>query len=87
MNQELLNRIVINPRVMVGKPIIRGTRIPVEIIIKLFAQGMTEKEILEDYPHITKKDIKAALMYGAEVVSSETIFPVIEKKKYAKISS
>ena len=47
MNQELLNRIVINPRVMVGKPIIRGTRIPVEIIIKLFAQGMTEKDMQE----------------------------------------
>ncbi|HLC62746.1 MAG TPA: DUF433 domain-containing protein [Candidatus Nanoarchaeia archaeon] len=85
MEQALLKRIVINPKVMVGKPVIRGTRIPVDLIIKLIAQGMREKEIHKDYPQLTKEDIKAALFYGAEVVSSETILPVIETKKNAKV--
>ncbi|MBI2107617.1 DUF433 domain-containing protein [Candidatus Woesearchaeota archaeon] len=79
MEQKFLGRIAINPKVMVGKPVIKGTRIPVDLIIKLVAQGMTEKEILEDYPHLTKDDIKAALLYGAEIVSSETILPITEK--------
>ncbi len=87
MEQALLKRIVINPKVMVGKPVIRGTRIPVDLIIKLVAQGMTEKEFYEDYPQLTKEDIKAALLYGAEVVSSETILPVMETRKNAKISN
>jgi len=87
MEQALLKRIVINPKVMVGKPVIRGTRIPVDMIIKLVAQGMTEKEFYEDYPQLTKEDIKAALLYGAEVVSSETILPVMETRKNVKISN
>ncbi|MBI2507689.1 DUF433 domain-containing protein [Candidatus Woesearchaeota archaeon] len=87
MDQGLLNRIVVNPKIMVGKPVIKGTRIPVDLLIKLVAQGMTEREILEDYPHINKKDIKAALMYGAEIVGSETVLPFLEKKRYAKVSS
>ncbi len=63
MERQLLDRIVINPQVMLGKPIIKGTRIPVELIVKLVANGATEKEIMKDYPHLHKKDIKAALIY------------------------
>lgn len=54
------NRIEINPKIMVGKPVIKGTRIPVYLIIKLIAQGQTNSQILEDYPQLTKQDIQAA---------------------------
>ena len=50
-----------NPAIMTGKPIIKGTRIPVDTIVRLIAQGMTLQEILDDYPQLTKDDIKAAL--------------------------
>lgn len=79
MDKKLLNRIVIDPRIMVGKPVIKWTRIPVYMIVKQIAQGMTVKEILEDYPRLKKEDIKAALLYCAEVVEDETILPLIEK--------
>ena len=86
MEQGLLKRIVIDPAVMVGKPIIKGTRIPVDLILKLVAQGISQKDILEDYPHLTKEDIKAALLYGAKLVSSETVLPIAYKKN-AKVLS
>ena len=79
MDKKLLNRIVVNSRIMVGKPVIKGTRIPVYMIVRQIAQGMTTKEILEDYPRLKKEDIKAALLYCAEVVEDETILPIIEK--------
>ncbi len=59
-------RIVINTKVMVGKPVIRGTRIPVDAIIKRIADGMTTKEILEDYPNLTEEDIE--LIRGEDVM-------------------
>jgi len=75
MKEDLLKRIVIDPETIAGKPIIRGTRIPVDLILKLLAQGNSTKEILEDYPHLTKEDIQAALLYGAKVIASEDVFP------------
>ena len=76
MKEGLLGRIVINPKVMVGKPVIKGTRIPVDTIIRLVAQGMKVEDILADYPNLKKDDIKAALIYSAEVVSGENVLPV-----------
>jgi len=70
-----MKRIVINPKVMVGKPIIKGTRITVEAIVRRVANGMTFDEILEDYPYITKEDFKAALLYAESLVAGEEIFP------------
>lgn len=58
-------RIEINPSVMLGKPVIRGTRITVELILRKLAEGATEAELLEDYPHLTTEDIRAAMAYGA----------------------
>ena len=75
MKENLLKRIVIDPEIMVGKPVIRGTRIPVDLILKLLGEGMTIEEILEDYPHLNKKDIQAALLYGAKVIANEEVFP------------
>ncbi len=75
MKKDLLKRIVVNPEVISGKPIIRGTRIPIDLILKLLAQGISVEEILGDYPHLTKEDIQAALLYGAKVIASEDVFP------------
>jgi uncharacterized protein (DUF433 family) len=61
-------RIEINPAVMLGKPVIRGTRITVELILRKLAEGETERELLEDYPHLTAEDIRAAIAYGAASV-------------------
>ena len=53
-------RIEINPAIMMGKPVIRGTRITVELILRKLAEGASEGELLEDYPHLTTEDIRAA---------------------------
>ncbi len=71
-------RIVVNPKIMVGKPIIKGTRIPVDAILRRLADGMTITEILEEYPNITEEDIRAALRYVSEVVAGEEIIPMVE---------
>jgi len=84
---KLEKRIVINPKIMVGKPIIKGTRIPVDAIIKRIADGMTIKEILADYPNLTKEDVKAALRYTAKVIRGEDIMPLVTKAKKHAISS
>ena len=60
---EPMDRITIDPEVMVGKPVIKGTRITVQLIFQLLANGATEAEILNDYPDLKKEDIKAALLY------------------------
>lgn len=61
---DFMKRIVVNPKVMVGKPVIKGTRIPVDAILRRIADGMTIEEILEGYPNLTKADIKAAIEYA-----------------------
>ncbi|MDZ7376247.1 MAG: DUF433 domain-containing protein [candidate division KSB1 bacterium] len=63
----LLKRITIDPNVCFGKPCIRGTRIWVSLILDFLANGMTIAEILEEYPHLTEEDIRAAIAYGAEM--------------------
>jgi len=58
---------------MMGKPVIRGTRITVELILNKLAEGATESELLEDYPHLTLEDLRAAIAYGAASVSHEEV--------------
>ena len=67
------NRIEINPEVMRGKPVIRGTRIPVELIIRDMGQGATEEDLLQSYPRLKKEDIMAALTYAADTIANEEI--------------
>jgi len=74
---ELLPRITINPKVMVGKPVIAGTRIPVELIVKMLSQGVLEQEILDEYPKLQLEDIRAALAYAARSLALEEIEPMI----------
>lgn len=68
MEQDIMKRIEINPKIMVGKPAIKGTRIPVALIVGLLAKGITPKEILEDYPQLKKEDIMASLAYATKVL-------------------
>ena len=74
--KEPLDRISIDPQVMVGKPVIRGTRIPVELIVRMLAQGIPESDILEEYPRLELEDIRAALNYAAQVLAHEDVFPL-----------
>jgi uncharacterized protein (DUF433 family) len=74
--EALLARIVANPKVMDGKPTVKGTRITVEQVLKLLAQGLSPKEILKDYPHLTQNDIAAVLLYAAKVAGEEEVYPV-----------
>jgi uncharacterized protein (DUF433 family) len=69
--EELLRRITVDPDVLVGKPVIRGTRIPVYLIVEFVANGMTNNEILKEYPRLKEEDIKAALLYASKLVESE----------------
>jgi uncharacterized protein (DUF433 family) len=65
--ENLLKRITIDPEILFGKPIIRGMRYPVELILDLLAAGMTNSEILEDYPDLEEKDIQACLQFAAQL--------------------
>jgi uncharacterized protein (DUF433 family) len=64
------NRIEINPNVMMGKPVIRGTRIPVELILRKLGEGGTQADLLDGYPRLTGDDIRAALAYAADTPPS-----------------
>lgn len=68
-------RIVIDPAILVGKPVIRGTRLAVEFIIDLLAQGWSEDEILRNYPGLTHEDIQACLRYASELLRAERVYP------------
>ena len=77
MNKELLSRITVNSKIMLGKPIIRGMRITVEQILIALGNGVSADDLLEDYPELEKDDIKAVLLYAAELVSKEKVYEVI----------
>jgi uncharacterized protein (DUF433 family) len=68
--------IVADPKIMVGKPVIKGTRITVELIMQKLAAGQTVEQILEDYPHISREGISAALEFAAKSVSLERVYPI-----------
>lgn len=73
-------RIEINPEVLTGKPVIRGTRIPIELIVKLVAQRWTDDQILEEYPVLKKDDIKEALHYAEMLIRHEEVYPFFSGK-------
>ena len=83
MINKYKNRIIIDPEIMVGKPIIKGTRITVELILKLLAQGQPTEEILNAYPHLKNKDIYACLEYAGGIVEEERVLPLSRKLKFA----
>lgn len=73
---EWRNRIVADPNVLVGKPVIKGTRISVELVMDLLAAGYTPDQIRQQYDHLTLDDIRACLAYAREVIRSERMFAV-----------
>ncbi|MBS4028311.1 MAG: DUF433 domain-containing protein [Ignavibacteriales bacterium] len=73
-----LDRIVINQKVMVGKPIIKGTRLTVQFILGLLAQGETEEEILQEYKGLTHEDITACLSFAKETLENTSFIPLAE---------
>lgn len=73
------SRIEINPKILQGKPLIRGTRIPVELIVKLVAQRWTDEEIINEYPALKKEDIQEALFYAEKLVKNEEVYPFFKQ--------
>lgn len=70
------DRITIDPAVLIGKPVIKGTRLAVEFIVDLLAHGWTEEEILRNYPGITPEDIRACLAYASAWLHAERVYPL-----------
>jgi uncharacterized protein (DUF433 family) len=69
-------RIVIDQKILVGKPVVKGTRLAVEFIVDLLAQGWTEEEVLRNYPRLTHDDIRACLGYASAVLHAEKVYPL-----------
>ncbi|MBI3950200.1 MAG: DUF433 domain-containing protein [Acidobacteria bacterium] len=70
------DHITIDPAILVGKPVIKGTRLAVEFIVDLLAQGWSEADILRNYPGLTREDIQACLTYASAVLRSEKVYPL-----------
>lgn len=75
-DKELLGRIVLDPKVMAGKPIIRGTRLTVDFILNLLAHGATEKEILREYRGLTEEDIRACFLFATKALQDTEFMPL-----------
>lgn len=77
---KMENRIVFNPEILAGKPIIKGTRISVEFILELLSSGMSVSDITKEYPQLKKKDVFAAIEYAAKTIKHEDIIFPVEPK-------
>ena len=70
------DRIVLDPEVLTGKPVVKGTRLAVDFVVGLLAEGWTEAQVLAEYPGLTAEDIRACLAYAQERLSAERIYPL-----------
>ena len=70
------DRIAVDPRILAGKPLVKGTRISVELVIDLLAAGWTTEQILDNYPTLISEDIQACLAYASEILHAEKVFPL-----------
>jgi uncharacterized protein (DUF433 family) len=70
------DHIVVDPAVLVGKPVVKGTRLAVEFIVDLLAQGWTEADVLQNYPSLTREDIRACLQYASDILRAEKVYPL-----------
>jgi uncharacterized protein (DUF433 family) len=75
-DQQLLNRITLNPRVMVGKPVIKGTRLTVEYVLNLLAHGATIQDILKEYEGLTQEDIQACFLFATRSLEDTAFMPL-----------
>jgi uncharacterized protein (DUF433 family) len=69
----ITDRVEINPRVMLGKPVVRGTRIPIELLLRKLSEGTSESDLLDAYPRLTRDDIQAAIRYAADTLAHEEV--------------
>ena len=69
-------RIIIDPNILVGKPVVKGTRLAVEFILELLAHGWSEEDMLRNYPGLTRADIQACLSYASAVLRAEKVYPL-----------
>jgi uncharacterized protein (DUF433 family) len=70
------DRITVDPRILVGKPVVKGTRISVEMVVDLLAAGWTHEQILDSYPTLKSDDVRACLAYASELLHAEKVFPL-----------
>ncbi len=75
-DQQLLERITLNPQVMIGKPVIKGTRLTVEYILNLLAHGATREEILREYKGLTPEDIQACILFATKALETTAFMPL-----------
>ena len=73
---DIQNYIEVNPKILMGKPVIKGTRISVELLLEKLAGGETANEIIQAHPHLTRESIKAALAFAAQSLKGENIYPI-----------
>lgn len=85
---NISKHIEIDPKVMLGKPVIRGTRIPVELILRKLGEGISESDMLDAYPRLTREDLLATMTYAAEAIACEEMvippFPHEHQKRHAE---
>jgi uncharacterized protein (DUF433 family) len=74
-SMTITDRIEMDPKVMMGRPVIRGTRIPVELLLRKLGEGATEEDLLDAYPRLKREDIRAAMAYAADAVAHEETNP------------
>ena len=72
--KALLRRIVVDPKIMIGKPVIKGTRLPIEIIVEKVAYGASIDDLRRDYPFLKDDDVRAALLYAAKRIANEEVY-------------
>jgi uncharacterized protein (DUF433 family) len=70
------DHITVDPQILVGKPVVKGTRISVELVIDLLAAGWTQQQVLDGYPTLKADDVRACLAYASEILHSEKVFPL-----------
>jgi uncharacterized protein (DUF433 family) len=80
----ITDRIEINPKVMMGKPVIRGTRLTVELILRKLSEGAGEEDLMEAYPRLTREDIQAAIRYAADTLAHEETIILSSTKRVAR---
>ncbi len=80
----ITDRIEINPKVMMGKPVIRGTRLTVELILRKLSEGAGEKDLMEAYPRLSREDIQAAIRYAADTLAHEETIILSSTKRVAR---
>jgi uncharacterized protein (DUF433 family) len=78
------DRIQVNPKVMMGKPVIRGTRLTVELVLRKISEGASEADLMEAYPRLTREDIQAAIRYAADTLAHEETIILSSSKKVAR---